>query len=46
MLKEVTIQNYKSINQEVLFSMEADTERVSEYKDHILDINGNKLLTQ
>ena len=44
MLKEVTIQNYKSINQEVLFSMEADTERVSEYKYHILDINGNKLL--
>lgn len=44
MLKELTIQNYKSINQEVIFSMEADTERVSEYPNHIITLNNNKLL--
>lgn len=44
MLKEVAIKNFKSINQEIVFSMEADTERVSEYKEHIININGNNLL--
>lgn len=45
MLKEVTIKNFKSINNELTFSMEADCERVSEYEDsHIIDINGSKLL--
>lgn len=44
MLKELTIQNYKSINQEIIFSMEADIERVSEYKNHIVTLNNNNLL--
>lgn len=44
MLKELSVKNYKSINQEILFSMEADTERVSEHPKHIININNNKLL--
>ena len=44
MLKEMTIKNFKSINKEITFSMEADIERVSEYPQHIIDINNNKLL--
>ena len=44
MLKELTIKNFTSFNNEVTFSMEADTDRVSEHPDHIVEINGNKLL--
>ena len=44
MLKEILIKNYKSINKELFFSMEADTNRVSEYPEHIIDLNDNKLL--
>lgn len=44
MLKEITIKNFKSINDEVTFSMEADYERVSEMDDHIINVNNNKLL--
>ncbi len=44
MLKELSIKNFKSINEELFFTMEADYERVSEYPEHMVDINGNKLL--
>ncbi len=44
MLKELTIKNFTSFNNEVTFSMEADTDRVSEHPDHIVKINDNKLL--
>lgn len=44
MLKEITIKNFKSYNNEVTFSMEADYERVSEHENHIVDISNNKLL--
>ena len=44
MLKEFSVSNFKSINDEVFFSMEADVERVSEFQDHIVNINNNKLL--
>lgn len=44
MLKELSVKNFKSINEELFFTMEADYERVSEYPEHIVDINGNKLL--
>ena len=44
MLKELTIKNFKSIHSEITFSMEADLERVSEFKEHVEDINGNNLL--
>ena len=44
MLKELSVKNFKSINEELFFNMEADYERVSEYPEHIVDINGNKLL--
>ena len=44
MLKELTIKNFTSFNNEVTFSMEADTDRVSEHPEHIVEINGNKLL--
>lgn len=44
MLKELTIKNFTSFNNEVTFSMEADTDRVSEHPDHIVEINDNKLL--
>ena len=44
MLKELVVKNFKSINEEVIFSMEADTNRVSEYPDHIIDVNNNKIL--
>lgn len=44
MLKEISVSNFKSINSELLFSMEADIERVSEYPHHILNIGGNNLL--
>lgn len=44
MLKEITISNFKSINSELTFSMEADVKRVSELPNHILTVNGNSLL--
>jgi AAA15 family ATPase/GTPase len=44
MLKELSVKNFKSINEELFFTMEADYERVSELPEHIVDINGNKLL--
>lgn len=44
MLKEFTIKNFTSFKDETLFSMEADTERVSEHPDHVVSINGNRLL--
>lgn len=44
MLKEITIKNFKSYKKEVTFSMEADLDKVSEYEDHIVEINDNKLL--
>lgn len=44
MLKEFTIKNFTSFNDETLFSMQADTERVSEHPDHVVNINGNDLL--
>ena len=44
MLKELTIKNFTSFNNEVTFSMEADADRVSEHPDHIVEINDNKLL--
>ncbi len=44
MLKEISISNFKSINDELTFSMEADVERVSEHPNHILNINNNSIL--
>lgn len=44
MLKEITVKNMLSFKNETLFSMEAETERVSEHGGHVVDINGNKLL--
>ena len=44
MLKEFSIKNFKSINEEVTFSMEADIERVSEFPSHIVQIRDNSLL--
>lgn len=44
MLKELTVKNFTSFNEETLFSMEADVERVSEHREHVVEINGNNLL--
>ncbi len=44
MLKELTIKNFRSFKEEVIFSMEADNDRVSEHLDHIIDICNNKIL--
>jgi len=44
MLKEIEIKNYKSIKESLLFSMEADVDRVSEYKEHVVNIGSEKLL--
>lgn len=44
MLKEFTIKNFTSFNEEAMFSMEADIERVSEHKDHIVNLNGQNIL--
>ena len=44
MLKEFSIKNFTSFNDEVMFSMEADTERVSEHPNHIENINDQKIL--
>ena len=44
MLKEISVKNFRSINEEILFSMEADIERVSEHSNHIINICDNSLL--
>ena len=44
MLKEITVQNFKSICNETTLSLEADHKRVNELKEHLVDINGEKLL--
>lgn len=44
MLKEITFENFRSFYKETTFSMEADYKRVSEYKNHYLDICNNKIL--
>ena len=44
MLKEFTVSNFKSIDDTIVFSMEADYDRVSEFPEHIVDINDNKIL--
>ena len=44
MLKEFSIKNFTSFNDEVTFSMEADVERVSEHPEHIVNINSQNLL--
>ncbi len=44
MLKELTVKNLRSFNKEVTFSMEADYDRVGEYKDHVVELTNNKLL--
>ena len=44
MLKEISIKNFKSFNDEVLFSMEADVDRVSEFPDHLVKQGENSIL--
>ncbi len=44
MLKEFTIKNFKSINDEITLSMEADVDRVSEHPEHIKRCNEANLL--
>ena len=45
MLKEIRIKNFKSFNEEVIFTMEACPKKeVSEHEDHVLDISGNRIL--
>ena len=44
MLKELTIKNFLSFNDETTFTMEADVEKVSEYPEHVIKINDNNLL--
>lgn len=44
MLKEISVKNLLSFRDEVLFSMEADVDRVSEHPEHVVEVNGNKLL--
>lgn len=44
MLKEITVKNFLSFNDETTFTMEADVEKVSEYPGHIVKINDNNLL--
>lgn len=44
MIKELTIKNLLSFNNDVTFTMEADAERVSEFSNHIVKINDNSLL--
>lgn len=45
MLKELTIENYRSFDKPQVFSMEACPEnQVSEFDDHIVSINQNRLL--
>ena len=44
MLKEITIKNFKSIKDEIFFTMEADSDRVGEYKNHYVKTNDNDIL--
>ena len=44
MIKELLIKNFRSINNELLISMDADIDRVSEFPNHIIKINNNNLL--
>ena len=44
MLKEMTIKNFRSFNQEETFSMEADIDRVSEHNEHVVDVCDNHIL--
>ena len=44
MLKELTINNFMSFNEDTVFSMEAEYKRVKEHPSHIVNINNNKLL--
>lgn len=44
MLKEITIKNFKSIKDEIFFTMEADSDRVGEYKNHYVETNNNSIL--
>lgn len=44
MLKELKIKNFMSFKDEVVFSMEADTDRVSEYQNHYVEICNNSIL--
>lgn len=44
MLKEMSVSNYKSINTELVFSMEADIERVSELPEHVIHMGDTSLL--
>lgn len=45
MFKEFRITNYKSINQEQIFTMEAcPRNEVSEHEDHVVEINGQRIL--
>lgn len=44
MLKEILIKNFMSFKDETIFTMEADSERVSEHPSHVVLIGNNKLL--
>lgn len=44
MLKEFSVSNFKSIKDEIFFSMESDSNRVSEFPEHLISVNNNKLL--
>ena len=45
MLKEIRINNFKSFNEEVLFTMEAcPSNEVSEHEEHVLNICDNRIL--
>jgi AAA15 family ATPase/GTPase len=44
MLKEISVKNFKSFNQEQTFSMEADTSNVHEHPEHLMNVNGSKIL--
>jgi len=44
MLKEITIENFKSFAEPVTFSLEADEGKVSEYPEHVIEKCDNKLL--
>lgn len=43
MLKEFQIANFKSIKDNIFFSMEAD-DRITEHMDHLVELNNNQLL--
>ena len=43
MLKEITISNFISINNEITFTMEADSKRVTELSNHIINLCDNDI---